>query len=172
MSPRQVGEWSVARRRAVCSAAVVVALVGVWLMAASGRASAIVSTGEESASISKVVNFEETGRLQKVSKNGASFVERGPASGTYTGSLTLYLTTTSKGVRFRMKGKNRSGSLLGHGSAVIKSRGKIGKVSGRADFTDGTGGFTGAHGEGLAVTGTFNRETYFMVVTLTGHLHS
>ncbi len=170
MSLRQVGGWSVARRLAVCAAAVLVAMVGVWLIAASERAGAIVSTGEESASISRVVNFEETGRLHKVSKNGASFVERGPASGTYEGSLTLYLTTTSNGVRFRLKGKNSSGALLGHGAALIKSRGKIGKVSGRADITGGTGRFEGAHGEGLKVTGTFNRETYFMVVTLTGRL--
>jgi hypothetical protein len=115
--------------------------------------------------------FRETGNLHKISKNGASFNEKGPATGTYRGTLTLYLTTTPKGVTFRILGNpSGGGSLIGHGSATIESEGKIGKVSGTAVLTSGTGHYAHAHGTGIKVGGTFNRETYALAITLDGYL--
>lgn len=136
--------------------ALLLALAGVWTVVAVGQA--------------KAAAFSESANLHKISKNGASFVERGAATGTYAGSLTLYLTTTPNGVRFTMKGVNAHGSLVGRGAASITSHGKIGVVDGSASFTGGSGKFAGAHGDGLKVTGSFNRETYGLRVTISGGL--
>lgn len=154
-----------------CLVVGLLAVAGTWALIAVGQARAVAPRVGPIAGISKTVSLSETGYLHKISKNGASFVERGPATGTYTGSLTLYLTTTPDGVKFRMKGENQHGALLGGGAATIKSRGKIGKVSGSARFTSGTGRYEGAHGDDLTVTGTFNRENYRLVVTISGGLH-
>jgi hypothetical protein len=167
----QYGKLPAARRIAVLSVVLPLALAGVWAIAIAGQAQAAAPQASSVATLSRTVAFSETARLHKVSKNGASFVERGSATGTYEGSLTLFLTTTPKGVKWRMKGKNRSGSLIGSGAATITSHGKVGSVNGRARFTGGTGKFAGAHGDGLKVTGTFNRETYVLTVTISGGLH-
>ena len=114
--------------------------------------------------------FSESAQLHKVSKNGASFVERGPATGTYSGALILFLTTTPNGVTFRLKGVNSTGSLVGAGAATITAHGKIGTVDGKASITGGSGPFAGAHGTGLSVTGKFNRETYALQLAISGEL--
>ena len=167
----QYGKLPAARRAAVFFVALSLAAAGAWAVVSAGQAQAVAPQEGSAATLSRAVHFSESARLHKVRKNGASFVERGSATGTYEGSLTLYLTTTPKGVKFRMKGQNRSGSLIGSGAAAITSHGKIGAVNGRAKFTGGTGRFTGAHGDGLKVTGTFNRETYILTVTISGGLH-
>jgi polyisoprenoid-binding protein YceI len=69
-----------------------------------------------------------------------------------------------------MLGKGPRGSLRGHGSARINSHGKIGDVSGSAAITGGKKKFAGAYGVDLEVTGTFNRETYGLTVTLSGRM--
>ena len=142
----------------------VVALVGVAgisTLASSSYATAVAASGGV---------FRETGHLHQISKNGSSFTEQGPASGTFSGTLTLYLTATSRGVTFQMSAKPPGGTLSGHGSANIESEGRTAKVSGTAVFTRGSGRYAHAHGTRLKVTGTYNRETYSLVVTLSGHL--
>ena len=153
--PGQYVNLAVGRRTGVLIA-LLLAVAGIWASAAVDQA--------------KAAAFSESANLHKISKNGASFVERGPATGTYAGSLTLYLTTTPNGVRFRMRGVNASGSLVGAGAASITSHGKIGIVDGKASFTGGTGKFDGADGSGLSITGKFNRETYALQVTISGDL--
>ncbi len=150
-------------RRAIAPAVVLAAV----LAGAYGSTPATAGTARSARSGS----FRETGHLKKTSRSGASFTEQGPASGTYSGSLTLYLTTTSKGVTFRMAGGLHGGTLSGHGSATMNSEGKIATVHGTAAITGGSGRYAHAHGA-LKVEGTFNRETYSLVVTLAGRLAS
>jgi hypothetical protein len=159
----QVRKRPIARSSLAWVTAALAAIVGTWTWTSTSHATAV-------AASSRV--FRETGNLHKTAKNGASFTEQGPASGTNKGTLTLYLTTTAKGVTFRVSGKLPGGSLTGYGSATIESEGKIGKVVGKAAFTGGSGRYAHAHGTGFKVTGTFNRETYALRVTLDGHLSS
>jgi len=157
----QIRRYPITRISLALVTAALAAVAGTWTLTSLSHARAVAA---------RSIVFRETGHLHKISKNGASFTEQGPASGTYKGTLTLYLITTSKGVTFRMSGNPPGGTLTGHGSAAIESEGKIGKVSGTAAFTGGSGRYAHAHGTGFKVGGTFNRETYSLVVTLTGHL--
>jgi hypothetical protein len=161
-----VGPRRVAQRSLIAAVAALATFGSVWAASATQAREA-----GPVARASKNVSLQETAHLHRVSKNGASFVERGVATGTYDGKLTLHLTTIPQGVKFGMTGKSGDGTLRGHGFAAIKSKGKIGTLSGRADFTGGSGRFQNAHGTGLKFSGTFNRETYAMVVTLSGGLH-
>lgn len=156
-----IRKYPVARISLASVTAALAAVAGTWTVTATSHARAVTAS-------SGIVH--ETGNLHKIAKSGAAFTEQGPASGTYRGTLTLYLTTTAKGVTFRMNGKLLGGTLSGYGSAAIESEGKIGRVVGTAIFTSGSGRYAHSHGTGFNVTGTFNRETYSLVVTLTGRL--
>jgi hypothetical protein len=146
-----------AARKTALTVALLLVLAVVWVTGAEAKP--------------KSGPFSETANLHEVSKNGASFVERGAATGTYAGTLTLYLTTTPNGVTFRLRGANRNGSLVGSGAATITSHGKIGTINGKAKITGGAGPFANAHGQGLAVTGKFNRETNALQLAISGELN-
>ena len=142
--------------------ATLVVVAGAWTLPSASHARAVaVSSG----------TFHEVGHLHRTSKNGASFTEQGPASGTYNGTLTLYLITTQTGVTFRMSGNPSGGTLSGRGSATVESEANIAKVVGTAVFTGGTGRYAHARVTGLKVSGTLNRESYSLVVTFDGHLY-
>lgn len=157
----QIRKYSVPPSLLIWITAALVAVVGAWTLPSASRAGAVAARGGA---------FHEIGHLHRTSKNGASFTEQGPSSGTYNGTLTLYLTTTQRGVTFRMSGNTSGGTLSGRGSATVESEAKIAKVVGTAVFTGGTGRYAHARVTGLKVSGTLNRESYFLVVTFDGHL--
>jgi len=157
----QIRTHTTARLSLVWVTAALAAVAGTWTSASASHASAFAASSGV---------FHETGNLRAISRNGPSFTAQGPASGTFSCKLTLYVTITATGVTFRMIGNLPGGTLSGHGSANMKNERKIAKVSGTAVFTGGSGRYAHAHGTGLTVGGTFNRETYALSVTIAGHL--
>ena len=158
----QTRKYPVPRSLSAWVTATLVVVAGAWTLPSASHARAVaVSSG----------TFHEVGHLHRTTKNGASFTEQGPASGTYNGTLTLYLTTTQTGVTFRMSGNPSGGTLSGRGSATVESEANIAKVVGTAVFTGGTGRYAHARVTGLKVSGTLNRESYSLVVTFDGHLY-
>jgi hypothetical protein len=157
----QIRTYPNARISLIWVTAALAGVAGTWTSTSASRASAV-------AAGSGVIR--ETGNLHKISHNGASFTERGSASGTFSGTMTLYLTITGTGVTFTMNGSLPGGTLSARGSADIKSDKKIATVLGTAAFTGGSGRFAHAHGSGLTVGGTFNRETYALSITVDGRL--
>lgn len=145
----------------LCVTAALAAVAGTWTSTSASHASAVTAS-------SQVIH--ETGNLHKISHNGTSFTERGSASGTFNGTMTLYLDITGSGVTFTMNGSMREGTLSARGSADIKTNKKIATIVGTAAFTGGSGRFAHARGSGLAVGGTFNRETYALSITVGGRL--
>lgn len=158
----QMMRYSVGRIPLAWVAVALMAVAGALTSSSASLAAAVAARSE---------SFTETGHLHKTSKNGASFVEQGPASGTYRGTLTIDLTTTSKGVKFHITGYLPGGELTGYGSANINSEGKVAQFSGTATFSGGTGRYTHAHGSGFKVNGSLNRESYALALTFGGHLN-
>ncbi len=161
MLSNQIMRYSVARIQLAWVAVALIAVAGALTSSSASRAAAVAAGSE---------TFTETGHLHKTSKNGASFVEQGPASGTYRGTLTVDLTTTSRGVKFRITGYLPGGTLNGYGSANIESEGKVAQFSGTAVFSGGSGRYKHAHGSGFKVKGSLNRESYALALTFGGHL--
>jgi hypothetical protein len=133
-------------------------------------AGAVCASSCATAAAASTVNIKETGHLQATSKSGALLTEHGPISGSFGGALTLYLVKTPTGVTFRLSVSSPRGTLSGHGSADIEPNGKLATVSGQAIVSSGSGSYAHAHAAGLSVTGTFNRETYSLTVTISGRL--
>jgi hypothetical protein len=159
----QIMRYQVARIRFAWVAVALIAVAGALTSSAASRAAAIAAGSQ---------TITETGHLHKTSKNGASFVEQGSASGTYRGTMTVDLTTTSRGVKFRITGYLPGGTVSGYGSANLDSEGKVAQFSGTAVDSGGSGRYRHAHGSGFKIKGSLNRESYALAITFGGNFFS
>jgi hypothetical protein len=73
---------------------------------------------------------------------------------TFTGTFTIYAN---------------GGSIEGHGSATPHGSGTYESFSGTLTVTGGTGRYAHAHGHG-GLYGTFDRDSYALVIKTTGSL--
>ncbi len=64
----------------------------------------------------------------------------------------------------------KNGSISGHGSAAVHGSGVYESFAGSLVATGGTGHFAKAHGR-ARLYGTFNRNTYALVIQTVGTLH-
>jgi hypothetical protein len=110
----------------------------------------------------------DTGHLHYVSA-AASLLEEGTASGTLPGEMRASVTigpTIGGTFTFYIHG----GTIEGHGSASPHGSGVYASFSGSLTATGGTGRYTHAHGH-ARLYGTFNRDTYALLVQTAGTLY-
>ena len=124
-----------------------------------------------SASASRSVSLNESGRLHLTSKQGFTLNEQGSASGTITGTIYihLHLTSTSK-VTAEVSIYPSGGSLSGNGSAAYHVEGSVAAFSGTLSITRGSGKYAHARASTLRFTGTIQRRGDAVSVHVSGPL--
>jgi hypothetical protein len=138
------------------------------VLAQSGRASAYTTEPAPRAHAAHVVRASDTAHLHYISAAGALLLEEGRATGTLPGKMRVHLDvgTTFTGT-FTIY---ESGwSIQGHGSATPHGSGTYESFSGSLTVTGGSGRYAHAHGRG-GLYGTFDRESYALVIETTGSL--
>jgi hypothetical protein len=120
------------------------------------------------ARTARVLKASDTAHLHYVSASGSILQEEGKATGSLPGSMhvRLDLGTTFTGT---FKIYAAGGSIEGHGTAKPHGSGLYESFAGTLTVTHGTGRYAHAHGKG-GLYGTFNRNSYALVVKTTGSL--
>lgn len=110
----------------------------------------------------------DTAHLRYVSASGALLLEKGTATGTLPGSMTVRMDV---GATFTgsFAIATKSGSIYGHGSATPHGSGSYESFAGSLTVTGGTGRYRHAHGS-AGLYGTFNRGNYALLIQTTGTL--
>lgn len=115
-----------------------------------------------------VLKATDTAHLHYVSASGSVLFDEGKATGTLPGSMRVHLNlgSTFTGT-FTIH--TSGGSITGHGSATPHGSGRYESFSGTLTVTGGSGRYAHARGHG-GLYGTFDRETYALVIQTTGSL--
>jgi hypothetical protein len=155
------------RLRSSAAAAGLLLIACVWPSTAAKA-----STRPSYAKAARTANVTDTAKLHYIRTSHAGsralLLEEGTAKGalpgkmratcgietTFTASFTLYL---------------HGGTIVGHGTATPHGSGTYESFAGKLTVTGGTGQYNHAHGH-ANLYGTFNRQTYALVVQTTGTL--
>lgn len=135
-------------------------------VAAAGNAAA--PPHHSLARVAHILKATDTAHLRYMSASGSILNEEGKATGTLPGSMHVRLDvgTTFTGT-FKIYASG--GSIEGHGSAKPHGSGIYESFAGTLTVTHGTGRYAHAHGKG-GLYGTFNRNSYALVIKTTGSL--
>jgi hypothetical protein len=126
-------------------------------------------SGTHTASSSRTVVLNETGKLHLTSKHGFTLNEQGAATGTVKGTIYVHLTIAStRKVTAEVNIYPSGGSISGSASAGYHREGATGRFSGSMSITRGTGSYGHAHGSGLSFSGTIAKSNDAITVHVSG----
>ncbi len=141
------------------------AALGLAMLASAAHAA---HAARMEAHAARTLKATDTAHLRYVSASGSLLREEGKATGTIPGSMhaSVNIGATISG-NFTIY--TRGGSIKGHGSATPHGSGVYESFAGSLIVTGGTSRFARAHGR-AKLYGTFNRNTYALLVQTTGTL--
>ena len=148
-----------------------IGLVGLLVSAAPpsiAQAHARGDGGKLRAHAARSLKASDTAHLHYVSASGSLLYEQGAVSGTLPGSMHVHFNigaTFSGSFTIYTPG----GTIRGHGSATPHGSGVYESFAGSLVTTGGTGRYAHAHGR-AGLYGTFNRNSYSLLVQTTGTL--
>lgn len=119
------------------------------------------------------ISLKEAGSLKRVgAAKGLNLTEKGTASGTIDGSisLSLHVVSTNK-VTATVTVSPKGGSLSGSGSASYHVQGSNAYFGGTLSITKGSGSWSGAHASDLKFSGKIERASGNVSVSLSGTLY-
>lgn len=121
------------------------------------------------ARAARSLRASDQAHLRYVSASGSTLYETGRASGTLPGSMHVHMNigpTFSGSFTIYTSG----GTIAGHGSATPHGVGVYESFAGSVTLTGGSGRFRHARGS-AKLYGTFNRDTYALLIQTEGTLH-
>ena len=121
------------------------------------------------AHVARTLKATDTAKLHKVSALGSELFEEGKATGTLPGrmhaNVNIGATISGSFIIY-----TSAGAIRGHGEAKLKlGSGVYESFAGTVTVKGGTGRFAHARGR-TGLYGTFDRETYALVIQTTGAL--
>ena len=116
----------------------------------------------------RALKASDTAHLHYISASGSLLYEQGGASGTLPGSMHVHFdvgaTFTGSFTIY-----TRGGTITGHGTATPHGSGVYESFAGTLVVSGGSGRYAHAHGR-AGLYGTFDRDSYGLVVQTTGTL--
>lgn len=117
------------------------------------------------------ISLNDSGRLHLTSHHSFTLNEQGSASGTISGTIYIHLNVVSTNrVTAEVSIYPSGGSLTGSANASYRPAGAVATFSGTMSVTRGTGHYNGAHGSGLAFSGTIQRSNDAVTVRVSGRM--
>jgi hypothetical protein len=129
---------------------------------------ATLCAGTCGAHAARALKASDSAHLRYVSASGSLLYETGSASGTLPGSMRAHVNIGAT-ISGSFTIYTRAGSISGHGSATPKGAGVYESFAGSLSVSHGSGRYLHAHGR-ARLYGTFNRNTYALVVQTVGTL--
>jgi hypothetical protein len=152
-------------RLAVLSAATI-ALLGT---VAAGTPLGAEGATSPAARAAKTVSVNELGQLRLISKHGFTLNERGTASGTIKGTISVQLKIVSSSrVTAEVTIYPAGGSIAGHGTASYHKGEPASSFAGSLAVARGSGSYAHAQGAGLSFSGTIAQSNDAITVHVAG----
>ena len=106
-------------------------------------------------------------------KDGSNLSAKGSASGSVDGKVSFKIHTVSGSkATASFYGHNFHGTISGTGVAKYNVSGAVTYYTGKIKTLTGTGKYAHASSDGISLSGTVNRRTYDVKMTLTGRWHA
>lgn len=158
--------------RWLLAASVTVLALGL-LVAGHMTASAAPRASGDGIATASAQNFEESLRMRITKKDGSHVAAKGGASGSVDGSVSFKIhTVNGSKATATFYGHNSHGTISGAGVAKYHVNGAVSYYSGKIKTLTGTGKYSHASSHGISLSGTVNRRTYSVKMTLTGRWHA
>ena len=121
------------------------------------------------ARAARTVSVNELGQLRLISKHGYTLNERGTASGTIKGTISVQLKIVSTSrVTAEVTIYPAGGSIAGHGSASYHQGKPASSFAGSLAIARGSGSYAHAQGSGLSFSGTIAESNDAITVHVSG----
>jgi|SRR5580704_8766577 hypothetical protein len=121
------------------------------------------------ARAASTVSVNEVGQLHLISKHGYTLNERGIASGTIRGTITVQLKIVSSSrVTAEVTIYPPGGSIAGHGTASYHKGQGAASFAGSLTVEHGSGSYDHAQGSGLSFSGTIAESNDAITVHVSG----
>jgi hypothetical protein len=158
-------------------AVVVTASIAVFAAAflAVGQLSAVAALrGHDSEeATASAQSFEESLRMRMTKKDGTHIFARGRASGSIDGKVSFRIhTVNGSKATATLYGSNSRGTISGTGVARYRVNGAVTHYSGKIKTLSGTGQYSYARSLGITLSGTVNRRTFDVRMSLAGRWHA
>jgi hypothetical protein len=155
--------------RLACALAAAAALLGATATTAETAPLAADGATSPAASVARTVSVNELGQLRLISKHGFTLDERGTASGTIKGTITVQLKIVSSSrVTAEVTIFPKGGSIAGHGTASYHKGEPASSFVGSLAIARGSGSYAHAQGSGLSFSGTIAQANDAIVVHVSG----
>jgi polyisoprenoid-binding protein YceI len=106
-------------------------------------------------------------------KDGSHVSAKGSASGSVDGKVSFKIhTVNGSKATATFYGHNAHGTISGTGVAKYHVSGAVSYYTGKIKTLTGTGKYAQASSQGISLSGTVNRRTYDVKMTLTGRWHA
>jgi hypothetical protein len=121
------------------------------------------------ARATRSVSVNELGQLRLISKHGFTLDERGTASGTIKGTITVQLKIVSSSrVTAEVTIFPTGGSIVGHGEASYHQGKPVSSFAGSLAVARGSGSYAHAQGSGLSFSGSIAESNDAITVHVSG----
>lgn len=116
--------------------------------------------------------IKQTATLTMVRREGTTYLQQGPVTGTLTGEMTLHATLGGPGVTATFTVHLDDGTMKGRGSAKLRPRkdGSSADFTGTATITTGTGAHKGVTANDMRFSGNVAADGSKSTVWLSGDL--
>jgi hypothetical protein len=120
---------------------------------------------------SRSISVNEHAQVRLVSHHSGVLYEQGSFAGTPGGGLSVWIRLSYTEASITFTSTPSGGTLSGGGHASFYAEGLIAHFSGSVAINHGTGRYSGSAGA-LRISGTFQRKTYAMSLTVVGKLNT
>lgn len=125
------------------------------------------------ARVASTLTLTDSARLHLTSHHSFTLNEQGDASGTISGTIYIHLTIVSTNrVTAEVDIYPSGGSITGYATASYRPAGAVATFDGTMSVARGTSHYSGAHGSGLAFSGTVQRTNDAVTVHVSGRMSS
>ena len=141
------------------------------LLGATATAAPLAADGATSPTArgARTVSVNELGQLRLISKHGFTLDERGTASGTIKGTITVQLKIVSSSrVTAEVTIYPAGGSIAGRGTASYHQGKPASSFAGSLAVARGSGSYAHAHGSGLSFSGSIAESNDAITVHVSG----
>ncbi len=128
--------------------------------------------GVRGAKAARTETLNESFHLHLTKVKGNKLYAEGKSTGTIVGAVTFDLTlVTASRATANFIGTNSSGSMTGVGTGSYRVSGSMSYFSGNVTSVHGSGRYGRVANLGIKISGTVNRKTFEMSMTMHGNWH-
>lgn len=167
------GTGNLRRPLAVLLTAAITVLASIFIASGHMNAFAAPRAPDHGMAQASAQNFEESLRMRITKKDGSHISAKGTAGGSVDGKVSFKIhTVNGSKATATFYGHNSQGTISGTGVATYHVSGAVSHYAGKINTLTGTGKYSHASSRGISLSGTVNRRSYSVEMSLAGKWHA